>query len=702
MTRTVLFALLVAACGKSADKKEAPPPPPPPKAAPADAAAVATPPVAADPAIPALDTKGMDTSVKPGDDFYNYASGTWMKNTEIPADRAAWGAFSVATEMLEKRLAQLIADAQKSSDPEAKKVGDFYTSWMDTAGIEKKGYTVLKPDLDAIAAISDAKSLATAIGGTLRADVDVTNASNFATTNLFGFWIAADVTAPTKYVAYMLQGGLGMPNRDFYLDSSKRMAELRDKYKAHIAKMLTLAGQANADDAATKILALETAIAKVHATELDTQDVKNGVLRWKREDFAKNAPGIEWDALFAAAKVDKVAEFGPWHPKAITGIAALVKSQPIDTWKAYLTFHAIDRHGTVLPAEADKEMFAFYGTALAGVPEQRTREKRGLAMVQANLGWSLGKLYVAKYFTPEAKAKITTMVTNIIAAFDKRIDTLTWMAPETKAKAKAKLKVFKVGVGYPDKWRDFGGLDIKADDLYGNVDRASAYDYAWNLARLDQPVDRDEWVMVPELVNAVNLPVLNSMNFPAAILQPPFYDPNRPDVLNYGAIGAVIGHEISHSFDNTGAQFDDTGKLANWWTKDDFKKFAAQGDALVAQYNAYKPFPDASVNGKQTLGENIADVAGLAIAYDAYKASGTTAPAIDGLTPDQQFYLSFAMSWRTKMREPAARQRLLVDGHSPGQYRAATVRNQDGWYQAFDVKPTDKLYLAPDKRVKVW
>ncbi|MEO8549915.1 MAG: M13 family metallopeptidase [Kofleriaceae bacterium] len=701
MMRTVVIALaLVGGCGKS---KENPAPV-------ATGSGSAAPVVVADAAVPAevkspvLDLAGMDKTVKPGDDFYSYANGAWTKATEIPADRSGWGTGAIVSERTEKRLTELITDAAANAPPgsEARKVADFYTAFLDTATIEKKGMAPLQPELDAIAAIKDPKELAHWIGATLRADVDAINNTNFETANLLGVWVAQDLTDPTKYLAYLMQGGLGMPSRDFYVDASKRMSEMRDKYQAHIVTMLKLAGIAEPDAKATQILALETAFAKVHATRLQSEDIKNGTVRWKRDELASKAPGLDWVALLDGAGLSGQPVFGVWHAKAIAGMAAVAKATPLDTWKAYLQFHAIDRHAGFLPKAFSDEAFAFYGTALGGVPTQRERAKRAVAITSGTLGEPVGKLYVAKYFSAEAKQKITVMVKNILAAFDHRIDGLAWMAPATKAKAKAKLAVLKVAVGYPDNWRDYTGLEIAKDDAFGNAERAAKFEYAWNLAKLGKPVDRDEWVMTPQLVNAVNLPAMNAMNFPAGILQPPYFDPSRPEAMDYGAIGAVIGHEISHSFDDTGAQFDAAGRLSNWWTKEDFKRFEQQGEALVKQYAAYKPFPDLAVNGKQTLGENIADVAGLAVAYDAYKAANKDAPVWEGLTGDQQFFISFAQTWRSKLREPALRRRILTDGHSPGEYRAATVRNEDTWYAAFGIKPDEKLFLAPEARVRVW
>ena len=674
---------------------------------------VEAPPATAAPAAPAassgVDLAGIDRSVAPGDDFFAWSNGTWMKTAEIPADRSSWGVGGILTELTAKRTAGLIAEAAKANaraGSEARKIGDTYSAFLDEAAIEAKGLSPLTPVLEQIAAIPDARGLASALGATLRADVDAFNNTDLYTPNVLGLWVAQDLDEPTRSAPFLLQGGLGMPDRDYYLDPSPRMAEIRARYREHVAAVLKLAGDA-ADDAETKagrIVELERLIATVHTSRADSSDVVKGNNHWTRADFASRAPGLDWDAYFEAAGLGKQRDFIVWQPGAATGIAALVRDQPLSTWKEYLSFRAVESASTFLPKAFVDEQFAFYGKVLSGTPIQRDRWKRAVDVTDAALGEAVGKLYVAKYFPPSEKARAEAMVRNQIAAFGKRIDRLEWMSPETKAKAKAKLAILKIGVGYPDRWRDYSELEVVAGDALGNAWRASLFEYRRNLAKLGRPVDRGEWVMNPQLVNAVNLPAMNAMNFPAALLQPPDFDPNRPEVMDYGAAGAVIGHEISHSFDDQGALFDADGRLRNWWTKEDFAHFAASAEKLVAQYDAYRPFPDLAVNGRLTVSENIADVAGLAVAYDAYRISlgGWEAPAVHGLTGDQQFFLSFAQSWRTKMREAALRQRIVTDSHSPAEYRADCVRNLDAWYAAFDVKPGQRLYLAPGERVQIW
>ena len=654
-----------------------------------------------------IELAGMDRATAPGNDFFLFANGAWIQSTEIPADRSTWGVNAVLSELTARRTSDLIAEAAATESPagsDARKIGDYYASFMDEAAIEAKGLEPLRPTLQRINAISDAKGLASVLGGTLRADVDVLNNTNLYTDNLFGLWLAQDLDQPHRYSPFLLQGGLGMPDRDYYLDTSLRMAEIRSKYEAHIAAMLRLAGIAEAEAKAGRIFELERRIAAVHSNRVDSEDVLKGNNHWSRQAFDTKAPGLDWQAFFAAAGLEKQTDFVVWQPGAVTGISALVRSQPLATWKDYLTFHAVDHVAGFLPRAFVDERFNFYGKVLNGTPKLRDRWKRAVDATDVALGEVVGKLYVARYFPPAAKARVEEMVRNEIAAFRARIDRLSWMSPQTKEKAKAKLAVLKVGVGYPDKWHDYSALDVVRGDAFGNFQRASLFLYHRELRKLGQQVDRSEWVMDPQLVNAVNLPAMNALNFPAAILQPPHFDPSRPIAMDYGAVGAVIGHEISHSFDDEGALFDADGRLDNWWTQEDLAHFQGAAANLAKQYDAYRPLPDVAINGKLTLSENIADLAGLAAAYDAYRLSlgGKEAPIVDGLSGDQQFFLSFAQAWRDKIREPALRQRLVVDPHAPPHYRVLTVRNIDAWYEAFGVKPGDALYLAPPDRVRVW
>jgi predicted metalloendopeptidase len=655
----------------------------------------------------AVDLAGIDKTIAPGDDFFSYANGTWLKTTEIPADRSAFGTSSMLDELTSERTAELIREADKSGaapGSEKRKIGDYYATYLDEEAIEKKGAEPLRPALEAASAIENRKALATALGKTVRADVDVFNATSLHTPNILGLWVAQDLDDPSQYSPFLIQGGIVMPDREYYVASSPRMEEIRGKYKAHVAASLKLAGIPDADAKAARIFDLEKKIAEVHTSREDSEDVVKGNNHWKREEFSTRAPGLDWEAFFAAAGLEKAPVFVVWQPGAVAGIAKLAGSEPLEAWKDLLAFHAIDQASPFLSRAFSDESFDFHSRVLTGTPKQRDRWKRAVSATNGALGEAVGKLYVAKFFPPEEKARAEEMVRNLITAFGRRIDKLDWMAPRTREKAKAKLATLKIGVGYPDRWRDYSGLEVVRGDALGNARRAGLFELARNIAKLGKPIDRTEWVMTPQTVNAVNLPVMNAMNFPAAILQPPRFDSKRTAAANYGATGTTIGHEISHSFDDQGALFDASGKLSNWWTKEDLAHFEAAAAKLVEQYNGYKPFPDLAVNGKLTLSENIADVAGVAAAYDAYRISlnGKDAPVVDGLTGDQQFFLAFAQSWRSKLREAAARQRIVTDSHAPARYRADTVRNLDAWYKAFQVKPGQGLFLAPEDRVRVW
>jgi putative endopeptidase len=649
----------------------------------------------------------MDRSVKPGDDFYLYANGEWIKRTEIPADRARIGVFTKLDEVSSQRTAALIEEAAKgnaAAGSEVRKIADLYNSYMDEAGIEAKGLAPLEPILDAIAAIRDKRELALALGKTLRADVDALNNTNFHTANLFGLWVAPGFNDSQHYAAYLLQGGLELPDREYYLAESEHMKQVREGYQAHVAAMLRLAGLSEPETRAKRVVELERAIAEKHLSLAENEDIHKANNTWKQSDFAANAPGLDWAEYFRGAGLTKQASFIVWQPSAFTGESALVASNSLDTWKDWLAYHEIEAAAGFLPKELADERFVFFGKALTGAQQQRPRWQRGVIVVNGFLGDDIGKIYAQRYFPPESKARAEAMVANLIAAFHKRIDALDWMDPKTKAEAKAKLSTLYVGIGYPETWRDYSEYQVKADDIFGNVWRGRLFAYEKDVARLGKPVNRKEWSMTPQTVNAVNLPLQNALNFPAAILQPPFFDPQVPDAVNYGAIGTVIGHEISHTFDTEGSAFDSEGRVRNWWTDTDLKHFEQATARLAAQYDRYKPFADLAVNGKQTLAENIADVAGISAAYDGYHAAlgGKTAPEQDGFSGDQQLFIAFGQNWGSKSREAALRQQVLTDPHAPAQYRAETIRNIDAWYAAFSVAPGDKLYLPPPDRVRIW
>ncbi len=649
----------------------------------------------------------MDRSVKPGDNFYLYANGDWIKRTEIPNDRAGVGVFTILDDLANKRTADLIQEASKANGAAGspqRKIADLYNSYMDEKAIEAKGLTPLQPHLDRIAAIHDKKELAFALGASMRADVDPLNNTNFHTPNLFGLWSAPDFNDSAHYTAYLLQGGVELPDREYYFSDSDQMKKTRGEYQKHVAAMLKLAGFSGSDARAAGIVDLEHKIAEKQISIADSEDIHKADNPWDQSEFATKAPGLDWNEFFRGAELSDRKKFIVWQPTAFIGESQLVASEPLESWKDLLAYHLIERYAGVLAKPLADEHFNFFAKELYGIPQQRPRWQRGVFVVNDELGDDVGRIYAQRYFSPEAKAQGEAMVRNIVEAFRKRIDALTWMNPATKAEAKAKLSSLYVGIGYPESWHDYSGLEIKPDDIFGNIWRGSMFEYHYALGRLGKDIDRKEWSMTPQTVNAVNLPLQNALNFPAAILQPPFFDPKAPAVVNYGAIGSVIGHEISHTFDTEGSTFDSTGALRNWWTPEDLKHFDEATAKLAAQYDTYKPFPDLHVNGKQTIAENIADLGGVAASYDGYRASrgGKEAPARDGFTGDQQFFTAFGQNWGEKIRDAALRQQVMTDEHSPAEYRADTVRNNDAWYAAFDVKPGETLYLAPAERVRIW
>jgi putative endopeptidase len=696
LQRNLLFLALacsLAACNKPAPETETPPPA-------ATEAAPAAP-------TAGIDLVGIDKNVKPGDDFDEYANGAWRNSADIPEDRSSIGTGYEVQKKAEQRNADLIKGlgaSNPAAGTDARRIADYYAAYMDEAGIESRGLAPLKPELDRIGAIASKADLARVLGAGLRADVDPLNATNYHTDNLFGLFVAQGLQDPEHNVATLMQGGVAMPDREYYLSTDKEMVDTRARYLDYVTGLLKLAGTENAEAKAKAIVALETKIAKAQAPIVDTQDVHKANNPWAMADFGKKAPGLDWNEYFKAAGLESQQTIVAWQPGAITRLSALVGSEPLETWKDYLAYHALNHSAGLLPKAYADLSFGFYGTTLQGTPKQKDRWKRAIDSTNNALGDAVGKIYVEKYFPASSKAQVEGMVSNILAAFGERVDTLEWMTPETKAKAKAKAETMRVSVGYPETWRDYGALEVRADDPLGNRLRAEQAEYKHQVGKLGKPVDRGEWWMTPQTVNAVNLPLQNAMNFPAAILEAPFFDPKADAAANYGSIGAVIGHEISHGFDDTGAEFDASGRLANWWTPEDSKHFKEATARLAKQYDAYEPLPGVHINGEQTLGENIADVSGLTIAYMAYRKSlgGKEAPVIDGMTGDQRFFLAYAQSWRSKMRDAALRQRVLTDGHSPGRWRAQTVRNIDAWYEAWGAKEGEKLYLAPADRVKIW
>jgi predicted metalloendopeptidase len=653
-----------------------------------------------------IELSWMDKSVKPGDDFFNFADGTWLKTTPIPADRSRIGGFFIADQQREKNTRQLfdaILKANPTSGNDAL-IANYYKAYVNTDAIDRAGLAPAKADLDAVGKIADKHQLSSAIGSTLRSDTDPLNATNFQTQNLFGVFVSQGLNTPGEQLPYLMQGGIGLPDAQYYLAADPKMSDIRNKYRAYVQQILQLAGYPDPQGSAGRIMDLETKIAKAHETREQSADFKQGAQVWTRQQLEQKAPGIDWTALLGAAGLAGAQKFDAYHYAAIPKLAALVGSEPLQNWKDWLAFHTINQQANVLPKPFRDASFSFYGTTLSGTPQQRPRDALALNATSNALQDSVGKAYVDKYFPASSKARIQDMVTNLKAAFERRVKAIGWMSPATKQEALRKVEGIVVGVGYPDTWRDYAGLTITGDNAYANQRNAALWEYRNQIAKIGKPMDRHEWWMPPQLVNAVNLPVQNALNFPAAILVKPFFDPNADNAFNYGAIGATIGHEISHSFDTGGALFDAEGAMRNWWTPADFKNFQSQADMLVKQFDAYEALPGLHLNGKLTINENIADVAGLGAAYEAYKASlkGKAAPVINGLTGDQRFFIAFAQSWAAKWRPESLRQIVLTNEHAPDQFRAQTVRNIDAWYPAFNVQPGQKLYLAPDKRVKIW
>jgi predicted metalloendopeptidase len=650
----------------------------------------------------------MDRSVSPGANFFAYANGTWLRTNEIPSDLSTYGSWDILKELGERRVANLIqqqSEGTATAGSEAQKISDYFASFLQEDRIEVLGIQPLQPILRAIGEISNRHALANFLGGTLRADVDVLNYGHVYTDNLFGLWVAQDLDRPDRYVPFLLQGGLGMPDRSYYLDPSARMADIRVKYTTHVAAMLKLIGFSDTAARAVRIVDLEQRIAVVHWSREATEDVHKGNNHWSRHEFEAKAPGLDWGTFFAAARLPKnQQDFVVWQPSAVVGIAALVASQPLATWKDYLALHAVEHRAAFLPKAVVAEHFAFHATTIEGTPELRARWKRAIETTNDALGDAVGKLYAERFFSAAAKTRIEAMVQQLRAAFNRRIDNLDWMSPETKTSAKAKLATLKVGIGYPERWRDYAALDVVRGDAFGNAERASTFEYHHHLAKLAHLVDRGEWAITPQTVDALNLPAMNALNFPAAMLQPPFFNLDSDPAHNYGAIGMIIGHEISHSFDDQGASFDATGHLRNWWSQEDIAHFRDSGTRLVRQFDAYHPLPDLAVNGQQTLSENIADLGGLLAAHDAYQQEvhGHPDSVTDGFPGEQRFFISYAHNWREKYREPALRRAVLTDAHAPVEYRASTVRNIDSWYEAFNIQAGQSLYLAPADRVRLW
>ncbi|MGB6190293.1 MAG: M13 family metallopeptidase [Aeromonas molluscorum] len=652
---------------------------------------------AQDQAHSGLTLANMDTSVKPGDDFFRYANGHWLASAKIPDDRPADGAFYT---LRDKSLADvrtlieaLPKDAPQGS--EAQQIRDFYASYLDKSGRDAKGLSPLRPLLAELDQVTDSRTLAQALARTGKVGGSAP----------FGFWIGPDAKAPTRYSVNIDQSGLGLPDRDYYLKNDDASVHLRQQYQQHIAGMLTRAGEPDAQGKAKQILALETAIARIQWDKVALRDREKSYNKVATGDLSRLAPHIDWQSYLNEAGIANQPTLILGQPSYLQALDTLMVQTPAAQWRNYLKWQLISDYAPYLDSGTDQANFAFFGTVLSGTPKQRAAWERALAVLDAHLGEAVGKRYVAQYFPPEAKARMEQLVENLRIAYGQSIDTLDWMSPATKAQAKKKLAKFRPKIGYPDKWRDYSAIRVEPDDLIGNLLRAQAFEYQESLSRLGTPVDKDRWYMSPQTVNAYYNPSNNEIVFPAAILQPPFFDLNADDAVNYGAIGGVIGHEMGHGFDDQGAKSDGDGVLRDWWTPTDLKEFRFRTSRLVAQYNRFEPIAGQFVNGQFTLGENIGDLGGLTIAHKAYLLSqgGKEAPVLDGFTGEQRFFLGWAQVWKGKYRPELMQMLLSSDPHSPPEYRVnGVVPNIPAFYEAFKIEQSDKLYLDPAKRVKIW
>ncbi|MBV8392203.1 MAG: M13 family metallopeptidase [Alphaproteobacteria bacterium] len=648
-----------------------------------------------------IDLSAIDTSVRPQDDFWKFANGKWLAATEIPPDRAGWDTFSILREATQAQLRALIEGIDPQASTEARKIADLYAAFMDREAVQKAGMAPIRPEIDRIHGLADVSALPALLA------------------HLYTLWVRTpfdlsvwpDEHDPSTFVAHFGQGHLGLPDRDYYLRDDEHFKKIRAAYRTHIVKLLTLAGEPASEADADAILALETSLARLYWTRVQNRDP---IATYNKKEIAalpalvtENATnGGGWRDYFANAMVaPEVKSLIVLQPSYIESVGAVLKETPLAVWRTYLVFNLISTYANYLPEAIEKEGFEFDQHTLRGVPQQPERWKRGVALVDRSLAFALGKLYVARHFPSENKAHAEAMIGHLMAVYRQTLETLDWMGPETRKKALEKLAAIRPRIGYPDKWRDYSGLEIRRDDLLGSVMRARRFDYAYWLGKIGTKVDRDEWYTAPQIVNAFYSALRNEIVFPAGILQPPFFDAGADDAANFGAIGTVVGHEISHAFDDQGSRFDASGVLVNWWTPEDRERFDAKTRILVKQYDAFSPLPGYTVNGALTLGENVADNAGLAMALKAYRHSlgGKTPPVLDGYGGEQRLFLAFAQIWHEKAREALRIERLKVDPHSPGQFRAdGSLRNQPAFYEAFDVKPGDGMYLAPGDRTTIW
>jgi len=642
----------------------------------------------------------MDFSVRPQDDFYRFVNGRWLAVTEIPPDRSNYGTFSILQDAAEENLRRILEEAADANAPvgsDLQKVGDFYASFMDEAAIEAAGITPLRSELERIDRIATRRELAEHIGRVQRQYL----------AHPFIFFVGIDDKNSTQYIANLYQSGLGMPDRDYYLSDEARLQAVREKYRTYIRDMLALAGTANVEQAADAIFALETKLAKAHWTRVANRDAERTYNRYDLAGLRKLMPSFDWEAFFSGARVplEKVQAVVVNQPSYFEALDRELDSTPLEDWRAYFRFRLLNAYAPDLSSPFVNLHFEFHGRTVSGTPTLRPRWKRGVSTVENAIGELVGKIYVERHFSPEAKERMDALVENLKRAYYEGIEALEWMTPETKKRAHAKLAKFTTKIGYPEKWRDWSALEVRRDDLVGNEMRAAAVAFDRDIAKLGGPVDETEWLLTPQTVNAYYYPSANEIVFPAAILQPPFFDVTADDAVNYGAIGGVIGHEISHGFDDQGRRYDGDGNLNDWWAAEDNQEFRRRAQQLGAQYAALSPIEGLTVNPDLTMGENIADLAGLAMAYRAYRLSlgGKEAPVIDGFTGDQRFFIGWAQAWARKYREDELRKRLMTDPHAPSEYRTnAVVMNLDAFHEAFGTKPGDKMYRPPQERVRIW
>ncbi|OWQ85305.1 peptidase M13 [Roseateles aquatilis] len=645
-----------------------------------------------------LDTQAFDKKVRPQDDLFRAANGHWLETTEIPADKSSFGVFIQLRDTSDQRARTIIEELAKKKGKTGsveQKIGDYYATYTDTATIDKAGLAPVKPLLDSIAAIQTREQLAAWMGrqmGVIDTPVPL--------------GIEADFKEPTVNRLITWQGGLGLPDRDYYLKKDdERLSKARAAYQTYLETLAREAGVKDPADAAKRVLALENQLAEVQWDKVANRDPVKLYNPMTPAELAQKAPGFDWNGFFAAASLPKLDKLSGSQPSYLTGVAKILSEAPLEDIKLYLTMRALDGNADVLPKALREAHFAYHGTALTGAKSQKPRWQQAVGNVNGALGEAVGEVYVKRYFPAADKARMLQLVNNLLGSYKDSIDKLSWMTPATKAQAQEKLSKYMVKIGYPDVWRDYGALEVRAGDAVGNGLRAASFEWQRQAAKASKPVDRREWLMTPQTVNAYYNPTLNEIVFPAAILQPPFYNTKADDAVNYGAIGAVIGHEISHGFDDQGSQFDGDGALRNWWTDDDRKAFEAIGAKLVAQYEGYEPIPGKHVNGKLTLGENIADLSGLQIAYKAYLRSlnGKPAPVINGFTGEQRFFMGWSQAWREKSREERRLQLLTTDPHSPAEFRAnGAAVNHDGFHEAFKTKPGDKMFKASEDRIRIW